>query len=75
MLCPESAAFENEVMFKEEDTCSKKNKVPEQPGSALDIQSYKNPKTWKKSITNFFRNQLRSTKSNDVRFFNPLSFK
>ncbi|XP_045763094.1 uncharacterized protein LOC123865911 [Maniola jurtina] len=70
MLCPEGEQLQNEISTKEEkDTCCKKNKKEPIEGSAnnnsLDIHSYKNPKTWKKSITNFFRNQLRSTKSND----------
>nr|XP_034825206.1 uncharacterized protein LOC117982880 [Maniola hyperantus] len=70
MLCPEGEQLQNETIPKEEkDMCSKKNKKQPIEGLAnntnFDIHSYKNPKTWKKSITNFFRNQLRSTKSNE----------
>lgn len=68
MLCPEGEPVpKNETIDKEEETCRKKNKKVIAEGSgSLELSSFKNPKTWKKSITNFFRHQLRSTKSNDV---------
>lgn len=69
MLCPEACVVQNETIPKEEDeTCTKKSKKVPAEGTeeGLELNSYKNPKTWKKSISNFFRNQLRSTKSNDV---------
>ncbi|CAK1544756.1 unnamed protein product [Leptosia nina] len=66
MLCPEGYSLQNEIGLKEEeDTAQKNTNIPGEGTSSLELQSYKNPKTWKKSITNFFRNQLRSTKSND----------
>ncbi|XP_039746326.1 uncharacterized protein LOC120624063 [Pararge aegeria] len=67
MLGPEGAPFKNETLLKEDDeTCSMKNrKIPVEGTASLEIHSYRSPKNWKKSITNFFRNQLRSTKSND----------
>ncbi|OWR44856.1 uncharacterized protein LOC116766440 [Danaus plexippus] len=66
MLCPEGAQYTNETVVKEEDESSKKNiKMSVEGTSSLELNSYKHPKSWKKSITNFFRNQLRSTKSND----------
>ncbi|XP_023948684.1 uncharacterized protein LOC112053489 [Bicyclus anynana] len=67
MLCPEGAPFQNETLPKEEENlcCQKNKKVPIEGTASLEIHSYKSPKSWKKSITNFFRNQLRSTKSND----------
>ncbi|XP_047546055.1 uncharacterized protein LOC125077965 [Vanessa atalanta] len=64
MLCPEGAQLQIENSLKnEENACSKKNNV-EGPDN-LELNAYKTSKSWKKSITNFFRNQLRSTKSND----------
>lgn len=72
MLCPEGSQLDNENVPKEdEQTCKKKSKkIPSEGTSTLELNSFKNPKTWKKSISNFFRNQLRSTKSNDVRYIN-----
>lgn len=68
MLCPEGEIASNESVTKGEDTSRKKNrKNPAEGVGSLELSSFKNPKTWKKSITNFFRYQLRSTKSNDVR--------
>nr|XP_053600203.1 uncharacterized protein LOC128669410 [Plodia interpunctella] len=65
MLCPEGEAASKENVSKG-DTCPKKNrKIPAEGTGSLELNSFKNPKTWKKSITNFFRHQLRSTKSND----------
>lgn len=67
MLCPEGAHVPNESVAKEEETDRKKNKkIPGEGTGSVELHSFKNPKTWKKSITNFFRHQLRSTKSNDV---------
>lgn len=68
MLCPEGAQFQNEnVTDKEDDdVCERNKKIPSEGPGSLERNSFKNPKTWKKSITNFFRNQLRSTRSNDV---------
>lgn len=64
MICPEGAQIHNELIDKaDESICGKKLSSQE---SSLEINSFKNPKTWKKSLTNFFRNQLRSTKSNEV---------
>ncbi|PZC79854.1 uncharacterized protein LOC110374413 [Helicoverpa armigera] len=67
MLCPEAYLVQNETVPKEEEeTCRKKcKKIPGEGTGSLELNSYKNPKTWKKSISNFFRNQLRPTKSND----------
>ncbi|KAL0839913.1 hypothetical protein ABMA28_016530 [Loxostege sticticalis] len=66
MLCPEGAHVPNESVAKEEETDRKKNKkIPGEGTGSVELHSFKNPKTWKKSITNFFRHQLRSTKSND----------
>ncbi|XP_045459575.1 uncharacterized protein LOC123670113 [Melitaea cinxia] len=66
MLCPEGAQFQNENSMKnEEDSCNKKSNIPNEGTGNLELKSYKTTKSWKKSITNFFRNQLRSTKSND----------
>ncbi|CAH0628629.1 unnamed protein product [Chrysodeixis includens] len=67
MLCPEAYLVPNETVPKEdEETCRKKSKkIPAEGTGSLELNSYKNPKTWKKSISNFFRNQLRPTKSND----------
>lgn len=69
MLCsesPDGVLVQNET--KEEETVgrNKTRKVPVEGTISLELNSYKNPKTWKKSITNFFRNSLRSTRSNDV---------
>lgn len=70
MLCPEGAQFQNENSMKnEEDSCNKKSNIPNEGTGNLELKSYKTTKSWKKSITNFFRSQLRSTKSNDVGFF------
>lgn len=69
MLCPEGTQFETEIVEKEDDEiCGKTpKKVPNVgSGGGLEINAFKNLKTWKKSISNFFRSQLRSTKSNDV---------
>lgn len=72
MLCPEGAQFETEIVDKEDEACGRTSKrVPNEGsstggGGVLEMSSFKNLKTWKKSITNFFRNQIRSTKSNDV---------
>ncbi|XP_028025771.1 uncharacterized protein LOC114239682 [Bombyx mandarina] len=66
MLCPEGSQPENDTLSKSNDICQKKpNKVPAEGTDSLELTSYKNPKTWKRSISNFFRNQLRSTKSNE----------
>lgn len=71
MLCPEAYLVQNETVPKEdEETCRKKSKkIPGEGTGSLELNSYKNPKTWKKSISNFFRNQLRPTKSNDVSYY------
>ncbi|XP_059059472.1 uncharacterized protein LOC131852767 [Achroia grisella] len=67
MLRPDGEFPIKESVTKDEErTCPKKNKKHHIEGAgSMELSSYKNPKTWKKSITNFFRNQLRSTKSND----------
>ncbi|KAM3967979.1 uncharacterized protein ACR2FA_004277 [Aphomia sociella] len=66
MLCPEGELSSKENVSKNEEICCKKNrKIHAEGTGSLELNSYKNPKTWKKSITNFFRNPLRSTKSND----------
>ncbi|XP_038213246.1 uncharacterized protein LOC119833332 [Zerene cesonia] len=66
MLCPEGA-IQNEIISKEEEekVCKKSKKIVAEGTGSLELNSFKNPRNWKKSITNFFRNQLRSTKSND----------
>ncbi|KOB76471.1 Glutamate-ammonia-ligase adenylyltransferase [Operophtera brumata] len=65
MLCPEGAQFETELVAKEDDkVCGRPSKKIPNEGTG-EMSSFKNLKTWKKSISNFFRNQLRSTKSND----------
>lgn len=72
MLCPEGAQIQSEIDNKEaEETCAKKTKkiLAEGSSGSIELNSFKNPKTWKKSISNFFRNQLRSTKSNDVSYY------
>lgn len=68
MLCPEGAQVHNDPKKPEEGECvkSKQKKVPADGSGSLELNSYKSPKTWKKSLSNFFRHQLRSTKSNDV---------
>lgn len=66
MLCPEGAQLQSDVGSKDENNFSKNSKTPVEEIGTSEINSYKNPKTWKKSITNFFRIQLRSSKSNDV---------
>lgn len=74
MLCPEGEQFETEIVEKEdEEICGKTSKkVPHVgTGGGLEMSAFKNLKTWKKSISNFFRNQLRSTKSNDVSIVIP----
>lgn len=69
----EGAQFQNELVDKvDENICKSSKKIPGE-GSSLEINSFKNPKTWKKSLTNFFRNQLRSTKSNDVSYSSCIS--
>lgn len=71
MLCPETFHVQDENALPKEDEQSWKNiskKMPVEGTGSLELNSYKNPKTWKKSISNFFRNQLRPTKSNDVSF-------
>ncbi|XP_026765391.2 uncharacterized protein LOC113523596 [Galleria mellonella] len=66
MLCPDGELPVKENVTKDEEICRKKNRKHHVEGAgSLELNSYKNPKTWKKSISNFFRNQLRSTKSND----------
>lgn len=68
MLCPEGAQLETEIVDNEDDEiCGKTpKKIPTEGAGGLEMSAFKNLKTWKKSITNFFRNQLRSTKSTDV---------
>lgn len=68
MLCPEAYQVQNEPMPKEdEETCTKKSKkVPADGSGGLELNTFGNPKNWKKSISNFFNKQLRSTKSIDV---------
>lgn len=74
MLCPDSTEGQvvqeqqpSEEIKEQEKVKNKKiKKVPAEGSGTLELNSYKNPKTWKKSITNFFRNQTRSTRSNDV---------
>ncbi|RVE52271.1 hypothetical protein evm_003061 [Chilo suppressalis] len=65
MLCPEGAIISNNKMAKQEVQQKKTNKIPGEGTDNLELPSFRKPKTWKKSITNFFRQQLRSTKSND----------
>lgn len=65
MLCPEGTQYQKDSVKKEEETY-KKNKVPADGPGTLDLNSFKHHKNWKKSISSFFRGQLRSTKSNDV---------
>lgn len=69
MLCPEGSQLLNDILSKDEKETydNKCKKVPVEGSGNLELSSYKNPRTWKKSISNFFRNQLRSTRSNDVR--------
>ncbi|CAK1578847.1 unnamed protein product [Parnassius mnemosyne] len=65
MICPEGAPHQNDSIKKEDETFRKKNQVPADGPSSLELNSLKSPRNWKKSISNFFRGQLRSTKSND----------
>ncbi|CAH2062771.1 unnamed protein product, partial [Iphiclides podalirius] len=65
MICPEGAQYQNDALKKDEDSICKKNKVPADGLGALELNSLRNPRNWKKSISSFFRGQLRSTKSND----------
>lgn len=67
MICPEGSQYQNDAIKKEEEYFRKKTKVPADGLGALELNSLRNPKNWKKSITNFFRGQIRSSKSNDVR--------
>ncbi|KPJ16227.1 hypothetical protein RR48_08232 [Papilio machaon] len=64
MLCPEGTQYQKDSVKKEEETYNK-NKVPADGPGTLDLNSFKHHKNWKKSISSFFRGQLRSTKSND----------
>lgn len=79
MLCPDSTEGQvvqqqqpSEEIKEQEKVKTKKTKKVPAEGSPdptvpnLELNSYKNPKTWKKSITKFFRNQSRSTRSNEV---------
>jgi hypothetical protein len=67
MLCPEGVIVSNETVINEEEFDeNKKKKQCEVTNNSLELNAYKNIKTWKKSITNFFRQQLRSSKSIDV---------
>ncbi|CAB3235670.1 unnamed protein product [Arctia plantaginis] len=67
MLCPEACQIQNGNPPKEDEDSwkNKSKKMPIEGTGSLELNSYKNPKTWKKSISNFFRNQIRPTKSND----------
>ncbi|CAG9091934.1 unnamed protein product [Plutella xylostella] len=73
MICPEGHHIQNEVHIKEEDdvaepTLQTQNKKPpingDVPSGSTELASFRGPKTWKKSITNFFKNPSRS-RSND----------
>lgn len=74
MLCPDSPEGQvvqqqqpsEEIKEQEKVKNKKAKKVPAEGSGTLELSSYKSPKTWKKSITNFFRNQTRSTRSNEV---------
>lgn len=69
MLCPDGEQIENEIDDKEDDEIygrTPKKMPTEGSGGPESMNSFKHLKTWKKSISNFFRNQHRSTKSNDV---------
>lgn len=74
MLCPDSPEGEvvqqqqtnDEIKEQEKVKNKKTKKVPAEGSGTLELSSYKSPKTWRKSITNFFRNQTRSTRSNEV---------
>lgn len=69
MICPEGFTVENVNAIKEDEIIKNKNKkVPVEGAGNVELNSYKNPKTWKKSLTSFFRYSLRSTRSNDVRY-------
>ncbi|KAJ2950341.1 hypothetical protein O0L34_g8572 [Tuta absoluta] len=71
MSAPEN--FEEEVAQndikaeekKKDESRKKHNKLPTEGSGSLELNWYSSAKTWKKSISHFFRNQLRSTKSND----------
>ncbi|XP_075972502.1 uncharacterized protein LOC142974220 [Anticarsia gemmatalis] len=67
MMCPEAIQVRNELSPKEDEESwkNKSKKMPVEGTGSLELNSYKSPRTWKKSISNFFRNQLRPTKSND----------
>lgn len=65
MSCPEGTQMETNLKNLIE---SPSKNVPSEGVGNIELSSYKNPKTWKKSITNLFRHQLRSTKSNDVSY-------
>lgn len=67
MLCPEGDLVETAVKPEEEITKeSHVSDVHAEGVESLELNTFKGTKSWKKSISNFFRNQLRSTKSNDV---------
>lgn len=75
MLCPEGEIVSKNENIEKEGTCRKNNKKnPVEGTGSLELSSFKNPKTWKKSITNFFRHQLRSTKSIDVRISSIIKY-
>ncbi|KAL4707471.1 hypothetical protein ACJJTC_000115 [Scirpophaga incertulas] len=65
-VCPEGDN-RSEILVKEEKFDEQRTDKFSTPNTQKNFElfSYKNPKTWKKSITNFFRHQIRSTKSND----------
>ncbi|XP_063380217.1 uncharacterized protein LOC134666829 [Cydia fagiglandana] len=69
MLCPEGdLAIQNEVDTKQAgETCPIKTKKvsPEDSSGTIEFSSssFKNPKTWKKSFANFFRHQIRTSRS------------
>ncbi|VVD02573.1 unnamed protein product [Leptidea sinapis] len=67
MLGPDGTTYQNDVSVKdEEDTRFQKSKrIPIEGTSGMELNSLKSSRNWKKSITKFFRNQLRSTRSND----------
>ncbi|KAI5632949.1 hypothetical protein NE865_14353 [Phthorimaea operculella] len=64
----EEEIIQNDVKTEEkkkDGSRKKHNKLPIEGSGSLELNLYSSAKTWKKSITHFFRNQLRSTKSND----------
>ncbi|VVD05720.1 unnamed protein product, partial [Leptidea sinapis] len=67
MLGPDGTTYQNDVSVKdEEDTSFQKSKrIPIEGTSGMELNSLKSSRNWKKSITEFFRNELRSTRSND----------